>query len=210
MLSQNYFTSPKKYLYQPNQGISMGSPISILITEIFLQQFEDTNIKQLLDIKNLAFYTRYVDDILIIIDTTKINFHTINTYMSSMHNNIKVNPTYEEHSSIDFLDLSISREHKKPKVDIYRKPTTTHATINFFSNHPVEQKMAAYRYHITRIHSLPLDPDKKTSEWKTIKTMAKNNNFPQQLLQKLNRQIQHKADHKETEKKDNKMCTTFT
>jgi hypothetical protein len=104
---------------------------------------------------------RYVDDILIISDTTKINLHTINTYISNIYNNIKLNPTYEEHSSIDFLDLIISREHNKLKVDIYRKPTTTDTTINFFSNHPIEQKMAAYRYHITRMHSLPLDPDKK-------------------------------------------------
>jgi hypothetical protein len=35
--------------------------------------------------------------------------------------------------------------------------------------------MAAYRYHITRMHSLPLDPDKKQKEWKTIQTIAKNN-----------------------------------
>jgi hypothetical protein len=65
--------------------------------------------------------------------------------------------------------------------------------------------MAAYRYHITRMHSLPLDPDKKQKEWKTIQTIAKNNNFPQQLLQKLNRQIQHKVGHKKPEKKDNKI-----
>jgi hypothetical protein len=52
------------------------------------------------------------------------------------------------------------------------------------------------------MHSLPLDPDKKQKEWKTIQTIAKNNNFPQQLLQKLNRQIQHKAGHNKTEKKD--------
>jgi hypothetical protein len=91
----------------------MGSPISSLIAEIFLQQYEDTNIKQLLDTKNLAFYMRYVDDILIIFDTTKINLHTINTYISNIHNNIKVSPTYEKHSSIDFLDLTLSRKHKK-------------------------------------------------------------------------------------------------
>jgi len=69
--------------------------------------------------------------------------------------------------------------------------------------------MAAYRYHITRIHSLPLDPDKKQKEWKTIQTIAKNNNFPQ-LLQKLNGQIQHKGGHKKTEKKDNNIWITFT
>jgi hypothetical protein len=112
IISQIYFTFQQN-IYQPNQGLSMGLPISSLIAKIFLQQYEDTNIKQLLDTKNLAFYVRYVDDILIMFDTTKINLHTINTYISNIHNNIKLNLTYEEHSSIDFLDLTISCEHKK-------------------------------------------------------------------------------------------------
>ena len=51
-------------------------------------------------------------------------------------------------NSIDFLDLSITRAHNKLTIDIYRKPTTTNTTINFMSNHPLEHKMAAYRYHI--------------------------------------------------------------
>jgi hypothetical protein len=59
-------------------------------------------------------------------------------------------------------------------VDIYRKPTYTDTTINFLSNHPIEQKTAAFRFHITRMHSLPLDPDKKQKEWKTIQTIPKN------------------------------------
>jgi len=44
VLSQNYFTFQQK-IYQPEQGISMGSPISSLIAEIFLQNYEDKNIK---------------------------------------------------------------------------------------------------------------------------------------------------------------------
>jgi len=103
----------------------MGSPISSTIAVFYLQFFEEIYIKQWLESKEIIYYKRYVDDILIIFDTTKINLHTINTYISKIHNNIKLNPTYEEHSSIDFLDLTISREHKKLKVDIYRKPTTT-------------------------------------------------------------------------------------
>jgi hypothetical protein len=89
----------------------MESPISSLIAEISLQQYEDTNIKPLLDTKNLEFYMRYVDDILIIFDTTKINLDNINIYISNLYNNKKLNPTYEKHSSIDFLGLTISREN---------------------------------------------------------------------------------------------------
>jgi len=78
----------------------------------------------------------------------------------------------------------------KLKVDTYRKPATTDVTINFLSNHSMEQKMAAFRFHISIMHSLPLDPGKKQKEWKTIQKMAKNNNFLQQLFQKFNRQIE--------------------
>jgi hypothetical protein len=156
------------------------------------------NIKHLLDTKNIAFYARYVDYILIIFDTTNIDPHNINAYINNIHNNLKLNPTYEEHDSIDYLYLTILRKYKKLEVDIYRKPTTTDNTINFMSNHPTEQKTAAYRFHITRMQSLPLDPSKKQKEWQTIQIIAMNNNFPQHLLQKLNRQIHNKTDHTHT------------
>jgi hypothetical protein len=53
-------------LYLPEKGISMGSPVSNTIAEIFLQYIGDTYLKQLLDTKNIILYTRYVDDILLI------------------------------------------------------------------------------------------------------------------------------------------------
>jgi HJR/Mrr/RecB family endonuclease len=168
----------------------MGSPLFGQIAEIFLQHYEVKNIKHLLDTKNIAFYTRYIDDILIIFDTTKIDSHTINAYINNIHNNLKLNPTYEEHDSIDYLDLKILRKHKKLEVDIYMKQTSTDTTINFLSNHPIEQKTAAYRFHTTRMQSLPLDKKKQTKQ-----SIARNNSFPQHLLHKLNQQIHNKTDH---------------
>jgi len=145
--------------------------------------------------KSKALYARYVDDILVIYDTTKINLHTINTYINKTHNNIQLNPTHEEQNSVVFLDLTITCRHTKLEVDIYRKPTATDTTINFLSNHPIEQEMAAFRFHITRMHSLPLNPEEKQREWVIIQSIAKNNNFPQHLLLKLNRQILHKVNN---------------
>jgi hypothetical protein len=66
ILSQNYFTFQNK-IYQPQNGISMGSPTSSTIAEIFLQHMEQyVYITQFLASRNIIFYTRYVDDILII------------------------------------------------------------------------------------------------------------------------------------------------
>jgi len=33
--------------------------------------------------------------------------HTINAYINNIHKNLKLNPTHEEHNSIDYLDLAI-------------------------------------------------------------------------------------------------------
>jgi len=71
----------------------MGSPISSLIAQIFLQHYDDRSIGQLLDTKSIALYVRYIDDILVIFDTTKINLHIINTYINKINNNIKLIPT---------------------------------------------------------------------------------------------------------------------
>jgi len=70
--------------------------------------------------------------------------------------------------------------------------------------------MAAFRFYISRMHSLPLNPEKKHKEWEIIQTIANNNNFPKNLHHKINRQMQHKTDRTKTEKKEKKFWTTFT
>jgi hypothetical protein len=67
VLLQNYFILQNK-IYQSKKGLSMGSPISSTIAEIFVQHFEDIHIKQLLDTKSIVFYTSYVVYILIVYD----------------------------------------------------------------------------------------------------------------------------------------------
>jgi hypothetical protein len=70
-------------------------------------------------------------------------------------------------------------------VDIHRRPTMTDTTIHNTSNHPQEHKMAAYRYMITRMATLPLTQTRREIEWRTIKAIAKNNNLPINTIRKL-------------------------
>ena len=137
--------------------IVMGSPVSGTIAEIFIQHLEDSLIKHLLDSKTIAFYARYVDDILIIYDSSYTNPNAITQYANTIHNNLQVNPTPENAGQISFLDLTITRKTTNLEIDIFRKPTTTNTTINYLSNHPLEHKLAAYRYYIDRMFKLPLN-----------------------------------------------------
>jgi hypothetical protein len=168
----------------------MGSPISNTITEVFLQTIENTHIKQLLDTTNILYYTKYVDDIFVIYDTRHIDNYTVHKYISQIHPNIQLNPTYEHNNQINFLDLLIILKQSKLEIDICRKPTTTNTTINYTSNHPTEHKIAGYRHYIRRMLSLPLTTEIRKKEWKTIQNIATSNNFLHNTKTKLKTQVQ--------------------
>ena len=49
----------------------------------------------------------------------------------------------EVDDKIQLLDLTIHKKKHNMTFNMYRKPTETDTTINYHSNHPTEQKMAA-------------------------------------------------------------------
>jgi hypothetical protein len=211
-LKQNYFEFQNN-IYQPKKGVAMGSPISGKMAEIFLQHIENLHIKHLLDTKSILYYTRYVDDILIIYDTRHSNDNTIQKYINQLHKNIQLTPTHEEQGQTHFLDLTIIRNNTKLEIDVYRKPTTTNTTINYNSNHPTEHKTAAYRHYIKRMQALPLTTERQKTEWETIKTIAKSNNFPDKIITQLKSRTQqktHKTRDSETNTNKNKKWAVFT
>jgi len=61
------------------------------------------HIKQPLDTQNILLYTRYLNDILIIYDATRTHPHAINAHINQIHDNIKLNHTYEHNMCINFL-----------------------------------------------------------------------------------------------------------
>jgi len=188
-LKQNSFKFQDQ-IYQPDTGAAMGSPISGTIAKVFLHHLEEAHIKHLLNTNRITFYNRYADDILIIYDSTRTTYESILQYTNGIHNNMQLEPTTETNSRINYLYLLITRNPTKFGISIFRKPTSTDTTINFYSNNPLEHKLAAYRFHIERMFTLPLREAERQEEWESIKQIACNNNYPINLLQKLKQRIQ--------------------
>jgi hypothetical protein len=99
----------------------MGLPISGLIAEILLQFYENLTIKHQLENKAIIFYTRYVDDILIIYDSTKITYQQIVQQANTVHIDLTFNYTLENDNTINFLDIIIYRDSNTFIINIYRK-----------------------------------------------------------------------------------------
>ena len=65
IMEQNYFQYNKQ-CYKPQKEIAMGSPLSGYLAEIYIQEIEETDVKQWLESKEIIYYKRYVDDIFIL------------------------------------------------------------------------------------------------------------------------------------------------
>jgi len=148
-------------------------------------------------------------------DISRTTPDSIEKYVNHIHTNLQLTPIHEDNAQVNFLDLLvlITRKATDLIIDIYRKPTTTDITINYISNHPIENKLATYRHYINKILSLPPDKESRNNEWETILNIARNNNFPYKLIINFKHQLQRNTTHHKTSNKENKNNTkraTFT
>jgi hypothetical protein len=173
---QNYFESSNT-IWQQENGTPMGSPISSILAEIFLQNLENIWYPNMINKRHIQYIGRYVDDVLIVYDSALATANDILRDHNEMHPNIKYNMEIEEKDYISYLDLNLHRNLNNIHLGIYRKPTFTNVVIPQSSNHPASHKRAAFHYMLDRASKLPLTDIEKQKEITVIKTIAKNNGY---------------------------------
>jgi hypothetical protein len=85
--------------------------------------------KHLIEMGEISYYKRYVDDTLIIFDQNETNENSVMNNMNSIHKYVEFKLTVEENNNINYLDLTIHRNNNNLSLKIYRKPTQTDFTI---------------------------------------------------------------------------------
>ena len=148
----------------------------------------------MIECKEINYYKRYVNDIFIIYNQYKTNEQQIFNRLNNIDKNLQVKINTEEEDRIQFFDLTIHRKKHNTTISIYRKPTETDTTTHYLSYHPPEQKMAAYRYHINRLNTLPINKEEKEKEWDNIGRIAMNNGFPKESTKKLRKKLEQKKN----------------
>jgi hypothetical protein len=149
-------------------GTCMGSPISSILTETFLQNLEKLFCLDIIKHRHILYITRYVNDILIIYDSAKITAESILANHDAMHPNMKYKMECENNEQINFLDFIICRMNNEIMLRICNKPTKTDTVISNSSNHPKNDKMAAFNCMLDRVHRLPITYKNKVREMEQI------------------------------------------
>jgi len=143
------------------RGIAMGFPLSGTLAELYLKRIEKEYIMQWIDSEEIY---SYLYDIMISYNNNRIQAEKILKGINHIDKNLSFKLTTEHKNSINFLDMTIDREENKLEIGIYRKETSTDTMIHYTSNHPIEQKMAAFRYYINRLLTLPLTQEEKNKQ----------------------------------------------
>jgi hypothetical protein len=190
-LKQSYFCFEDKH-YEQTSGLPMGNPLSPILADIFMDKFET----KLLALNNnlttqIHFYQRYVDDIFFVFKGTARQLSQLLKLFNSQHRKIQFTSEVGESNSLNFLDINIQMLDNKFIFQIYRKLTYTDNIIPADSHHPITHKMAAFNSMIHRLFSIPLNKDNYNKEVNTIKTIARNNGYSNQIIiNKINRKIE--------------------
>jgi len=171
----------------------MGSPLSPLLAEIFMDHLEKIIHKHKIS-NSFIYWYRYVDDVLACFTGTNRQLDSFLEYINSLHEKINFTIETEKDNSINFLDLKISRIENKHIFSIYRKPSHTDTTIHQNSAHPVQHKLAAFHSMIHRLLNIPLSEKEYHSELNVIKQIAVNNGYSSHIINSiLNKKITKNA-----------------
>jgi uncharacterized protein YifE (UPF0438 family) len=215
---QNYFESSNTIRQQEN-GTPIGSPISSILAEIFLQNLENIWYPNMINKRHIQYIGRYVDDVLIVYDSALATANEILCDHNEMHPNIKYNMEVEGNEYISYLDLNMHRNLNNIHLGIYRKPTSTDVVIPQSSNHPASHKTAAFHYMLDRAFRLPLTDIEKQKEITIIQTIATNNGYKfhdiakaynRQKRENKNKNISTLRSYVQPQTKDEKVWAKFT
>ena len=184
VLTSSYFLYNGDF-YEQTDGVAMGSPLSPVIANFFMEDFEEHALNSA-PLRPKCFF-RYVDDTFIIWPHGMDTLHSFVDHMNSRHPNIRFTMETETNGELPFLDILIRRRgngtlgHK-----VYRKPTHTDLYLNGKSHHHPSQKNAVLCSLIHRAKRIS-DKDNLKGELKHLKKTFIDNGYSHFQVQKAHK-----------------------
>ncbi|XP_060520792.1 uncharacterized protein LOC132698616 [Cylas formicarius] len=180
-LTTTYFQWNKEF-YEQVDGVAMGSPLSPVIANFFMEKFEQQALNTAQ--KKPKCWFRYVDDTFVIWSHGEKELQIFLAHLNSINNKIKFTMETEKDGRLAFLDVQVERRpNGKLGHKVYRKPTHTERYLNKLSNHHPRQKMGVIKTLMTRANRIS-EPKYLREEINHLTNSLKNNGYTTSEIQK--------------------------
>ncbi|KAI8517372.1 hypothetical protein Bbelb_059530 [Branchiostoma belcheri] len=165
-LGCTYFTY-KGQFYQQMHGCAMGSPVSPIVVNLYMEKFENKALSTFNDTPPANWF-RYVDDTWCRLKKrVAADFFD---HINQIDDNIKFTQEPSHDNMLPFLDTkTIVEEDGNLRFEVYRKPTHTDQYLAFDSHHPLEHKLAVIKTLFHRADNIITSDQAKTDEHRHLR-----------------------------------------
>ncbi|XP_076058563.1 uncharacterized protein LOC143035581 [Oratosquilla oratoria] len=169
----------REHIYRQRKGTPMGSPISVVVAEVVMQQFEAELLRTAHP--SLKLWVRYVDDVFAVVHDKDID--PLFTRLNSLESAIQFSMELEVNGVLPFMDILVSREDHL-ETSKYRKPTHTDRLLDYGSHHPDCPKRSLIRTLWNRPDKICSTTDAVRAEKRHLCDVFRTNGYPYRTVRK--------------------------
>ena len=181
VLTTTYFTFNDKF-YQQNFGCAMGSPVSPVVANIYMEDYEEWALMP--ELITPRIWYRYVDDTFSVIE--RDNVERFHQYLNGVNPHMQFTREMENtNAELPFLDVLVHRTREGGcTTSVYRKPTHTGQFLQWTSHHPLHQKVGVVRTLSRRVEVISGQPSDLKAEKTLLAGALWNCDYPDWVIKK--------------------------
>ena len=181
ILRATYFSYNGSF-YEQQEGAAMGSPVSAVIANLYMEVFEEQALQSCDPQLRPRVWKRYVDDTFVI--STQASVDGLLAHLNNQQPTIRFTMEAEKDGKIAFLDTLMHRESDgRLTTTVYRKATHTDQYLAYNSHHPRSVKRGVVKCLYDRAHHIVTQPNGKVSERQHLASAHVSNGYPLPFLQ---------------------------
>ena len=162
-------------IYEQKGGAAMGSPVSAVITNLYMESFEEQAITT--SSYEPRIWKRHVDDTFTILD--RENVDDFLQHLNNQQPSIRFTMETEKDNKLAFLDTAVLREPDgRLTTSVYRKPTHTDQYLAYDSHHPQSVKRSIVKCLYERAKRLVTKPSVISEKKKHLSSVPVFNGYP--------------------------------